>query len=195
VKSPVFTGTGERVAQARRSAGLSRREVAEPLGLRLWDIEQIESGRAEPGDDLLKRIADVLGCSPLWLRSGAALVQFDEKRDAELAEREKQLELRERQLDVREEELRRREEAAAQREAAVAVAAATAEPAPVSAGWNVDTLAHLVATHGARYPERIVEWQATLQALRSVAGADGALTPQLEGLARDVFAPLLRGAA
>lgn len=195
MRSPVFTGTGERVAQARRSAGLSRRQVAEPLGLRLWDMEQIESGRAEPGDDLLKRIADMLGCSPLWLRSGAAVVQFDEKHDAELAEREQQLDLRERQLDLREEELRQREEEAAEREATAAVAAATAIPASVAAGWNVETLAHLVTTHGARYPERMVEWQATLTALRSVAGIDGALTPQLESLAREVFAPLLRGAA
>lgn len=195
MKSPDATGTGERVAQARRAAGLSRREVAEPLGLRLWDVEQIEAGRAEPGDELLKRIADLLGCSPSWLRSGAALVQFDEKRDAELAERERQLDLRERELDLREEELRRRELAAAEREAATAVAASTAKPTAPPSGWNVETLAHLVSTHGARYPERIVEWQATLQALRSVAGADGALTPQLEALARDVFAPLLRGAA
>ena len=193
MKPPAFTGTGERLAQARRAAGLSRREVAEPLGLRLWDVEQMESGRAEPGDDLLKRIADLLGCSPLWLRSGAAVVQFDEKRDAELDERERLLDLREQQLEQRAEELLRREQALAAREAGAAVA--TAAPTSAPTRWNVETLAHLVAVHGARYPEHVGEWQATLQAMRSVTGTDGALTPQLEALARDVFAPLLRGAA
>ena len=192
--------SGERIAQARRAAGLSRGQLAQTLGLRLWDVEQIESGRSEPPDELLRRIAEAIGVSPLWLRTGADVLQLDDRRTDDLAARERLLEEREKELAARETELRRREAAVAAREARVEAAQAPAPAVSAAArglpgSVNVNTLARLVAAHGASYPDRVEEWQATLVAMRNVTGTDGRLTPQLEELARDVFAPLLRGAA
>ena len=40
--------TGQRLAQARRSAGLSQRGLADRLGVPIWGVEQMESGKADP---------------------------------------------------------------------------------------------------------------------------------------------------
>lgn len=193
MKTPDLIGTGERIAQARRAAGLSRRALAEPLALRLWDVEQLEAGRSAATDEILHTIAELLSCSPLWLRSGAELVQFDDKRADELDKLEQELAAREQQLMAREEELARREAALASPQPE-ATPAAQLHAVPQSR-WNVALLAALVAQHGHAYPDRVDEWRATLQAMRAIVGADEALPPQLAALACDVFAPLLRGAA
>jgi hypothetical protein len=50
----------------------------------------------------------------------------------------------------------------------------------------------LVDENAHAYPERIDEWRATLLAMRDYAAVDGALPPELDGLVREVFEPLLR---
>ena len=43
---------GERVADARRAMGLSQKALAEGLGLSLWTIDELESGRTDVTDYL-----------------------------------------------------------------------------------------------------------------------------------------------
>jgi transcriptional regulator with XRE-family HTH domain len=52
VRSPNRTSNGITVADARHSAGLSQRELADRLGVSLWTIARIERGERDPGPHL-----------------------------------------------------------------------------------------------------------------------------------------------
>jgi transcriptional regulator with XRE-family HTH domain len=45
---------GERVATARREAGLTQRELAHGAGLSLWQLQRVEAGESAPPDELLR---------------------------------------------------------------------------------------------------------------------------------------------
>jgi hypothetical protein len=64
-------------------------------------------------------------------------------------------------------------------------------PLNASFKWDLAALGRLVETRGHRYPERIDEWRAYLRSLRGLAGPDGTLSPNLDGLIWNVFGPLL----
>jgi hypothetical protein len=48
-----MTTATERVAQARREAGLTQKALAERLGVSLWTVERVENGSASPTDHLV----------------------------------------------------------------------------------------------------------------------------------------------
>ena len=52
--------TGQRLAHARRAAGLSQRGMAERLGVPMWGVEQMESGSADPSP-YLSEISSLTG--------------------------------------------------------------------------------------------------------------------------------------
>jgi hypothetical protein len=64
-------------------------------------------------------------------------------------------------------------------------------PSPPPVQGRVAELRALVDAHGAEHsPDQLAEWHGYLEAF-ATQEVDGALPPNLEGLARDVFAPLL----
>ncbi|HZO58642.1 MAG TPA: helix-turn-helix transcriptional regulator [Solirubrobacterales bacterium] len=63
--------TGERVATARREAGLSQKELAERLGVSLWDVERIEDGQQD-AVARLDELARATGKPRAWFGTGEA---------------------------------------------------------------------------------------------------------------------------
>ena len=62
--------TGERVATARREAGLSQKELADRIGVSLWDVERIEGGDQD-AVARLDELARATGKPQSWFRSDA----------------------------------------------------------------------------------------------------------------------------
>ena len=58
----------ERIAAARQAAGLSKGALGARVGVRLWLVDRIEAGVAQPPDDVVERIAEATGKSVAWLR-------------------------------------------------------------------------------------------------------------------------------
>jgi transcriptional regulator with XRE-family HTH domain/cell division septum initiation protein DivIVA len=65
----VPTAVGQRIAESRGQRGLTRRELAEAVGVPLGKIERYESGEENPSD-LVDRIASALGEPSSWLETG-----------------------------------------------------------------------------------------------------------------------------
>lgn len=66
-----MTTVGERISEARRSAGLTQPGMAARCGTTKQAISQIENGKTKsPRPDLLFKIADVLGYKARWLATG-----------------------------------------------------------------------------------------------------------------------------
>lgn len=63
-------GCGGRLADLRKSAGLSLRELAEQCGISFETIRNIESGTSVPKVDSIFQIAVALDCAPCWLAYG-----------------------------------------------------------------------------------------------------------------------------
>jgi transcriptional regulator with XRE-family HTH domain len=61
---------GERIAEARRAAGLTQAALAEHLGVPLGVVDGFELGRSDPSKHI-EKIAEVIGRSPDWLRTGS----------------------------------------------------------------------------------------------------------------------------
>ena len=61
---------GERIADARRSAGLTQGALAEHLGIPLGVVDSFELGRADPSKHI-KKVADATGRSSHWLLTGS----------------------------------------------------------------------------------------------------------------------------
>ena len=61
---------GARIARARREAGLTQRALADLAGVRLWVVDQWESGARAVLPDQLDRIAMVIKRTPRWLETG-----------------------------------------------------------------------------------------------------------------------------
>lgn len=61
---------GARVAQARKSAGFTVRQLATRMSVKPSTIENWEAGRSEPRANKLVMLAGVLGIPVLWLLDG-----------------------------------------------------------------------------------------------------------------------------
>lgn len=55
---------GEKIKAIRKSRGMTQKEVADALGLDQSAVALWELGRTEPSTHNLRRLADILGCSP-----------------------------------------------------------------------------------------------------------------------------------
>src|SRR5579871_6140465 len=62
---------GERVRRLRRACGLGQVEFAERVGIANGSVSKIENGRLPLTDDLLAAIAQVVDCSPAFLRASS----------------------------------------------------------------------------------------------------------------------------
>ena len=61
---------GERIAQLRRSKGLSQAKLAQALGLSTSTIAMYEQGRREPSASTIITLADALGVTIDYLLTG-----------------------------------------------------------------------------------------------------------------------------
>lgn len=61
---------GDRVTGAREARGMTRKELAERLGVRVRTLESWEEDRADPRANKLQMLAGVLGVSLMWLLTG-----------------------------------------------------------------------------------------------------------------------------
>lgn len=53
---------GQRIRRERLDRGMTQRDLAKTVGVGAPHISKIEAGRESPSDELLKKIAEVLGC-------------------------------------------------------------------------------------------------------------------------------------
>ena len=53
---------GRRIKRERLDRGMTQRALAEEVGVGTPHISKIEAGRESPSDELLRKIAEVLGC-------------------------------------------------------------------------------------------------------------------------------------
>lgn len=65
---------GERIAAARKEAGLTQAELGKKLGVTQQMITQIEKGRRNPKTETICKIAEALDVSSAWLRYGNSIV-------------------------------------------------------------------------------------------------------------------------
>lgn len=71
---------GQRIKRVRKARGLSQAQFAEALGVFKGHISKIESGAANPSEQLLKGISREFKVREEWLRSGVArAIAKDEK--------------------------------------------------------------------------------------------------------------------
>ncbi|MDO5705536.1 MAG: helix-turn-helix transcriptional regulator [Paracoccus sp. (in: a-proteobacteria)] len=61
---------GDRITAAREGAGVSRRDLAEQLGVRQRTLRGWEEDEREPRANQLQMLAGVLGVSLIWLMTG-----------------------------------------------------------------------------------------------------------------------------
>ena len=66
---------GGRIEQARSELGLTSKQLATRIGVRVSTVENWESDRSEPRSNKLTMLAGVLNVSVLWLLSGEAAGQ------------------------------------------------------------------------------------------------------------------------
>ena len=59
--------TGERIRQARKSAGMTQAELAHKLGISAAGIAQWENDLRNPKIETLRKLADALGVTPGYL--------------------------------------------------------------------------------------------------------------------------------
>src|SRR5688500_6315489 len=76
---------GERLAGARRAVGLSQRELADRLGMPLWGVQQIETGRADPGP-YLSEISSLTGQPMGYFVAPVVQTAVEEEIDADAGE-------------------------------------------------------------------------------------------------------------
>ena len=53
---------GQRIKRERLSRSLTQRNLAEAVGVGVPHVSKIEADRESPSDELLRKIAEVLGC-------------------------------------------------------------------------------------------------------------------------------------
>jgi len=61
---------GDRVTGAREARGMTRKQLAERLGVRVRTLESWEEDRADARANKLQMLAGVLGVSLMWLLTG-----------------------------------------------------------------------------------------------------------------------------
>jgi transcriptional regulator with XRE-family HTH domain len=62
---------GERLKNAREAAGLSRKAMANNLGVKLATIDKWESGKMDPRANRLQMLASLLNVPLVWLLAGS----------------------------------------------------------------------------------------------------------------------------
>lgn len=62
---------GSRILRVRRALGLTQRELADLVGVRLWQIDQWERDERDAPPEQLDGLARALGCSATWLLTGS----------------------------------------------------------------------------------------------------------------------------
>src|SRR3954469_13419681 len=68
---------GSRVKQARRAAGLNEKELAQRLGISLWELERMEEGAKAPWDYLVQ-LEKETGRGEDWFVPAAPPFQADD---------------------------------------------------------------------------------------------------------------------
>ena len=68
---------GIRITRARRDAGLTQRALADLVGVRLWIVEQWESGAKAVPAEQLGRVAQATNRGPRWLETGVDERMFE----------------------------------------------------------------------------------------------------------------------
>ena len=69
---------GQRIKEARKSTGLTQRELAERSGTATGTIQQYELGKRQPRIEQLKSIASALDVDVNWLMNGYTLEERDQ---------------------------------------------------------------------------------------------------------------------
>jgi transcriptional regulator with XRE-family HTH domain len=88
IDNPAAEHLGDRLARLRRSRGLSQKELAARLGLKVSHLSKVEVGSIRPRADFVPRLSEVFGVSVDYLITGRS---FDQ-RDIRLWERMEALE-------------------------------------------------------------------------------------------------------
>ena len=76
-----------RLRNARRQTGLTQKELAQRIGVSRRQVLRWESGRAVPGPEIAKRLAEELGISPEGIDQPRRLPLIDEDDDLDLCQR------------------------------------------------------------------------------------------------------------
>jgi transcriptional regulator with XRE-family HTH domain len=63
-----------RLLEARSSAGLTQKELADQVGISSVQLSRYEGGKSQPRPPVLAQLAKALGVSPSWLASGELTV-------------------------------------------------------------------------------------------------------------------------
>ena len=77
---------GDRLATARELRGLTPKQLAQRLGIKLETLENWENDRSEPRANKLQMVAGILNVSIIWLMSGQGDVNFPDTADPGLAD-------------------------------------------------------------------------------------------------------------
>ncbi len=77
---------GARIAQARREAGLSQRALADHIDVRLWTVDQWESGTGAVSPTQLEQMAEVTHRSPAWFLTGTEDQPTEQRADEQGAD-------------------------------------------------------------------------------------------------------------
>ena len=71
-------GIDARLRMARAYAKLRQADLAVSAGIGLSTVQRIESGRFEPRQGTVRKLADALGVRPEWLLTGEGPMQTEE---------------------------------------------------------------------------------------------------------------------
>ncbi len=82
-EKPAVEGIGDRLRAARRARGLTQRDL-QSAGVTFGYICRIERGSRTPSVEVIRRLADALGVSAVWLETGHA-DRWDQFRHGEIA--------------------------------------------------------------------------------------------------------------
>jgi len=77
----VLDAIGERLREERVRAGISQRELARRLGLRVQTVRNWEADRSEPRSNRLQMLAGFLNVSMIWLLTGNGTGPSVERRE------------------------------------------------------------------------------------------------------------------
>ena len=76
-ETPDLDTIGGRLSRARESAGLSVKEIAWRLGVKIATVNAWESDRTLPGAQRLNRLAGILGVSISWVLHGVGTAPME----------------------------------------------------------------------------------------------------------------------
>lgn len=100
--SPEASTFGDRVAGAREQAGMTQKELAKRLGIRLATLKSWEEDLSEPRANRLSMMAGLLNVSMMWLITGEGegVDAPGESMPADATIRELMIEMRELRADL-----------------------------------------------------------------------------------------------